>query len=601
MSIISELRDLSIQGVHIQTYYSEYLKKRFLVNRKYQRKLAWTIDEKRNFIDTLIKGLPIPLFLVAEVQFSGETKLEVIDGMQRLDAIFSFIEQKYSLKDGFFDLSIMADTLALLKEGKITQREPKLDEKTCRKIVNYLIPVSKASALEKGEIEETFRRINSNGRHLSSQELRQAGATGKFPDLVRRLSAFIRGDISRDSLVLNDMSKISLTNKRLEYYGINVYDTFWVKNNILTFNQIRESIDEELIGYIISNMILDKKDNYNNHALDSLYGFTSNPLAPTPLGKSKIEDAIDRVSEQVVERNFLSVYSTIDDLMVKNNKKFRDLIYKNSSTFDHVRAFQAVFMAFYTLIVKQSKKVVNEAGLISELTGIGDDLLTSNTIHNLSGWKFQDKTVRAIIGRIQNNFAENEIIDPAYDDWSEQITNILMQSLTEQNLYDFKIGVFNINDESYNHDLILKIAKTLSAINNAGPDRVGYLILGIADKKEDAEKHKRKYGLNYVSKHDFHIAGVEAEANRLAGGLDKYLHKIKESLKTAPVQPTSFLQMILSNMSSRRYYGKEVIIFKTSFNEPVWYDGELFERFGSHNEKVELVNRSNIYNRFYQK
>lgn len=76
--------------------------------------------------------------------------------MQRFDAIFSFIEQKYSLKDGFFDLSVMADTLALAKEGKIIQKEPKIDEKICRKIVNYLLPISKASALDTIEIEETL-------------------------------------------------------------------------------------------------------------------------------------------------------------------------------------------------------------------------------------------------------------------------------------------------------------------------------------------------------------------------------------------------------------------------------------------------------------
>ena len=79
---------LTIQGTHVQTIYSDFINKRLLVNRNYQRKLVWTISEKRNFIDTLSRELPIPLFLLAEVEFEGLNKLEIIDGMQRVDAIF---------------------------------------------------------------------------------------------------------------------------------------------------------------------------------------------------------------------------------------------------------------------------------------------------------------------------------------------------------------------------------------------------------------------------------------------------------------------------------------------------------------------------------
>lgn len=58
--------DLSIKGESIQSLYSYYLSKTFLVNRRYQRKLVWTIDEKRSFIDSIMKGYPVPLVLLAE-------------------------------------------------------------------------------------------------------------------------------------------------------------------------------------------------------------------------------------------------------------------------------------------------------------------------------------------------------------------------------------------------------------------------------------------------------------------------------------------------------------------------------------------------------
>ncbi len=59
--------DLSIKGESIQSLYGSYLSKTFLVNRRYQRKLVWTIEEKRSFIDSIINGYPVPLVLLAEV------------------------------------------------------------------------------------------------------------------------------------------------------------------------------------------------------------------------------------------------------------------------------------------------------------------------------------------------------------------------------------------------------------------------------------------------------------------------------------------------------------------------------------------------------
>lgn len=69
-----------------------------MVNQKYQRKLVWTIEEKRVFIDTLLHRYPVPLFLFAKT--GDDRKREIIDGLQRLDTIFSFIKQEFPVKWG---------------------------------------------------------------------------------------------------------------------------------------------------------------------------------------------------------------------------------------------------------------------------------------------------------------------------------------------------------------------------------------------------------------------------------------------------------------------------------------------------------------------
>ncbi len=46
--------------------YRRYRENQIIVNRKYQRKLVWTEDEKENLIDSILKGYPIPLIMFAE-------------------------------------------------------------------------------------------------------------------------------------------------------------------------------------------------------------------------------------------------------------------------------------------------------------------------------------------------------------------------------------------------------------------------------------------------------------------------------------------------------------------------------------------------------
>jgi uncharacterized protein with ParB-like and HNH nuclease domain len=71
--------DLSVQGGSLQRLYSQYTQGLFLVNRRYQRKLVWAVDEKARLIDSVLKRLPIPLILLAESSYDGAVRFEVID------------------------------------------------------------------------------------------------------------------------------------------------------------------------------------------------------------------------------------------------------------------------------------------------------------------------------------------------------------------------------------------------------------------------------------------------------------------------------------------------------------------------------------------
>ena len=593
---------LTIQGTHVQTIYADFINNKLLVNRNYQRKLVWTIEEKRNFIDTLSRGLPIPLLLLAEVQHDDGSKMEIIDGMQRLDAIFSLIEQRYKLRDGYFDLTVMSDSQAKLEKGALRQKEPKLDKDFCRQIVNYLLPISKASSLTKQKIEETFRRINSNGKHLSNQELRHAGTLGKFPTLVRTLATEIRKDVSDDLLALNEMSKISITQKRLGYYGVSVLDMFWVKNHIVSPDNIRNSTDEEIIAFLIADMISKEDIHMTAKKLNKYYGYNPNPLADDSKELAEIENSMSRVSEEIISKNFRVVFATIDQLLVSSKKDFSRLLFKKTKGTSLREVFHIVFMAFHDLMIKENKTIQNKDALIESLSGMGDDLFSKNQLRDAYKGDCRRNIIQHVIGRIQKNFVKRNAGDPINEDWTLEFEKILMLSITEQNQIDFKIGLTDLNKGKYNKHLVLKIAKTLTAISNLGLKRTGYVIVGVANNDEDAKIHENHYKTDSFTFNKFKVTGIEPEANKYFTTVDNYLKTIKDTLRAADIKPEKYKNEILSNIISRQYHGKEVLIFKAvQATEPIWYDGKLHERHLSHNNPVDPGQHSIIYDRFYKK
>lgn len=148
--------------------------------------------------------------LLAEkgVNETGETTYEIIDGMQRLNALFGFIENQFAVNDFYFDITQHPTANTLAKDGVFTpisgENIKRLEQKKCAAFLEYQLPISTFQGSER-EVIEVFGRINSNGKHLSPQEVRQAGTTTVFSELVREISSEIRGDVSRGILPLTEM------------------------------------------------------------------------------------------------------------------------------------------------------------------------------------------------------------------------------------------------------------------------------------------------------------------------------------------------------------------------------------------------------------
>lgn len=595
---------ISSSTISVQMAYDNYLNNKYIVNRKYQRKLVWTLEEKAAFIDSLSKWYSVPLFLFASKEEQGVVKYEIIDGMQRLNAIMSFIENEYPLESngqkGYFDLNTLASTKSLFDQGLLEQQTPILDRQICVNITNYPLPYSIINADTKS-IEAIFRRINSFGKQLSNQEIRQAGAVGIFPNIVRKVSSDIRHDVSpSDLVVLNKMKEISLSNKKLKY-GIVMEDTFWVKQKIVTIQNMRVSRDEELVAWILSYMILGDQVEPSSKALNHLYQYDENTDNKLSM---QMETVIAHIGEDVIITWFRTIHAEMLKILQFANKNFRTLVYSDAYSEGLVRTYQVIFLALFELIIKDKMSVCNYNKLIQTL-----DHIALNHLKGISdsNWKSQTRIqkIQAVKGIILPCFKKRKGGDVTKENWILELDNIIRLSRIEGTQYDFKIGFHDLETGEFNKDLVVKIVEILTAEVNKAPETKGFVIVGITEGEETLKKFQKVYGTTKGMKFegtDFYITGVQDEIEKYyKGSGDKLQNEILSEIRKAPVDE-AVKNEIMTHFRMAKYGEYDIIIFElSSHDKPVLFNDAIYVRNGNQTRQITGVQATldiykNIFN-----
>lgn len=574
---------MSVESKSVQNLFSMYKNGDFIVNRRYQRKLVWLMEEKEKFINSLLHNYPIPMVLTSRFIDTENNGYEILDGLQRLNAITSFIENEFSVSGKFFDLSSTAQTLELLKNGLVEQKNPTLSIEECSNILNYPVPISVTQYKDSEFIDETFRRINTGGRKLSKHDIRQAGALGEFPILVSNIASFVRRDKSRTNLVnLSNIKSISISNKRMNY-GININDVFWVKNGIINHENIRCSRDEELVAYILS-YILDKDNSSTSSIyLDKVYDSNSSEAASltTKINAYGVEELTNRVKH---------IFNQIEKVLSLNaNAPFNRHCYKGKAL-NSAMTFQIVFLSFYDLIINENMEITNYKKIHDSLHHCYDTLF-SKTLEGNRKWLNKDRQllINALSGLLVKNMRKSGEEKFPHGKKVESLEGILNESSVEQTYYDFKAGLVQTSPpkDFINHSTLSKIVKTLTAMINTY-DQECSVIIGVAESKAGAENHKAAYGNNYIKYSNFYIVGVGDEAVKSHKSIDAYLNKIIHLIKNEPISEEMKRQLI-DKIKPFNYHGKEVLIINAErTKKPETYDKSLYIREGSNLAAVEI-------------
>lgn len=152
---------------------------------EYQRRLRWSNRQKSKLIESLLLNIPVPPVFFYE---SDAARYEVMDGQQRLNAIHDFFAGDFALSG----LTILTPMNGI----RYTKCPPRVKRTLDRASVSAIVLLMESEQVkpDKGSLTLTdirrlvFDRLNTGGRRLNAQEIRNALNPGPLNRILIQLS-----------------------------------------------------------------------------------------------------------------------------------------------------------------------------------------------------------------------------------------------------------------------------------------------------------------------------------------------------------------------------------------------------------------------------
>lgn len=180
-----------------ETVISQLKKGNITLDPDFQRRDAWTIVRKSQYIESLMMGIPTPQIILAEKREKRGSYI-VIDGKQRLLSLRQFsaseLDKDYKpfrLKGLNVRKDLNGASYDDFQGDLVRPSAPDFENATIRTVVIRSWP-------SEDFLYEVFLRINSGSVQLSPQELRQALHPGDF---TSALNKFVLGSTTLQNLL----------------------------------------------------------------------------------------------------------------------------------------------------------------------------------------------------------------------------------------------------------------------------------------------------------------------------------------------------------------------------------------------------------------
>jgi hypothetical protein len=218
---------------------------------KFQRRGVWKTVARSFFIDTLLRGMPIPPIYIRQTQSPKRDRVirEVVDGQQRVSAVMDFMDDEYKLS-------------RTLKADWAGKNFSQLSQAERDRITTYSFSSEVFHGISDLEVLEIFSRLNTYSVPLNSQELRNGRFFGRFKQ-----------------------SAYALAYEHLE---------FWRHHRIFTEQNIARMLEAEFVSELLVAFLAGMQD--KKKSLDTFYEDYDEKFAQQALLEKRFRQVVDEIN-----------------------------------------------------------------------------------------------------------------------------------------------------------------------------------------------------------------------------------------------------------------------------------------------------------------
>jgi len=316
------------------------------IDPKYQRRERWGKTKQSALIESFLLNIPVPPVFLAEDEYG---KYSVIDGKQRITAIYKFIEKNQKLVNLEKFTEIENFTFSQLPE-------PLNNALKIRPYVRVITLLKQSDPLLKYEV---FNRLNTGGDNLLPQEIRNAAYEGDLNDSLVEMSKhdFLRKQLNILEKKNRLRSKLFLEMRDVEY--------------VLRFFTLREYW-QNFSGNMRNEMDRFMLENSNSKTLDTnhlknIFDNTMEVCEEIWGARSyKRPDGRNEIIQGIYDAQAVPISFFVDNhknALIKNKNKIKDGF---NELYENNKEFQVSMRQFTSNIKQVDCRIRTMKNLISE-------------------------------------------------------------------------------------------------------------------------------------------------------------------------------------------------------------------------------------------
>jgi hypothetical protein len=350
-------------------------------------------------------------------------------------------------------------------------------------------------------------------------------------------------------------------------YTLKAEDIFWCKQGVLWTKQLRDSEDEEMIADICASIVLGEPIARSKEYFDKIYD--ENEPEYERLRRDFYRYGKERLYEEI--KVTLSVLKEVVEGFSNETNALRTVV--NPGARNPIKSsFFAIFMAFHKLVIVEEKTPYEYDKIMAALRGLQKAMISSAKFSTTDD---RTKNVDKTTGLIQRYFVKK---DPPMlrhgAGLALDMENSLRRSKLETSRYECKQGFVNLAPtRNFDNNLPEKIIETICGIANVGPDSDGFIFIGVADKKADADRVAELDGITPITVGARYVVGLEREMRVLSMGQEQYLEKmmgfVRKSKLSEPLR-----SQVLSQSDYVDYKGMSVLRIRVPAQKQISFVGE---------------------------